>query len=588
MAKNKIKTEPAKGQASSGGRGFPPNLPVEKPGGRQPLSAESAGNRDNKPNPFMNKNLQLKEPVTKFIEKLKEINRKYSNKPAEKIKVSYVASSLSFLYEKVRNTVDYKDEHLLRKYAIERILNRLIFIEGKRERLAEALLTDLIRGRYFRNDSIGVNKIGETDEIIGKYLVLLDKSDFKGHNEKDVQKMINWLLGILSFNIEKKLAPCDREEALCEFVYDSTKKDILIKDGTFTEREKILQVYIAILRAVFKADRSILSFYLFKVFWPDWFTKDWESIVDELGKNIFSVKNVIESEIDHPAGERLYRFFKRRAVVYFIIFDFLAKDLNEASERMVSSKLVFLEDIRQGALARYKKAKETLTRTFTRSVIYIFLTKIVMAFIIEVPYELMQIGHINFKTLGINVIFHPSLMYVVGSSIKMPTDKNTAQIIREAEYIIYQKKSNEPPPYTAKFNFLRSSTSKGMYFIFYSMMFVITFGIIIYILKKLDFNIVSGALFTLFLSVVSFFALKIGQPVRDLQVIDKKDKLVDVMIDFFYIPVANFGRWMSERFSQVNIFVFILDFIIEAPFKSFIKIFDDWVRFLREKKEEMT
>ncbi len=535
----------------------------------------------------MNKNLQLKDPVIKFIEKLKEINRKKAGGTAEKIKVSSVASSLSFLYERVRNIVDYKDEHLLRKFAVERILNRLIFIEGKRENLGEFLLADLIRGRYFSNESIDVAKIAETDAIIGKYLILLDKANFKGRRENEIQNLINWILGVASYEIEKNLMPCHREEALCEFIYDSTKNDILFKDGISAERERIVQIYLAILRAVFKADRPILSFYLIKVYWPDWLNGNWESAVDDLGANIFSVKSVVEGEINHTAGEKLFRFFKRRAVVYFIIFDLLDKDLLAISEKMISSKLAFLEDVRHGCLSRYKKARETLSRTFTRSVVYIFFTKILLAFIIEVPYELFTVAKINYTSLSINVIFHPSLMYLVGSSIKLPAEKNTAQIIREAEYIVYRKKADEPPPYVTKFSFSQSSVFRGMYFMFYAIMFVITFGGIIYILRRLEFNVVSGALFVLFLSVVSFFALKISQSVRDLFVIDRKDRFLDVVLDFFYIPVANFGRWLSERFSQVNIFVFMLDFIIEVPFKSFVKIFDDWIKFLKEKKEEM-
>lgn len=535
----------------------------------------------------MGKNLQLKTPVVKFVEKIKEINQKAGAKPQERIKVSYVASSISFLYEKVRNTVDYKEEYLLRKFAIERILNRMIFIEGKRERLGELLLTDLVRGRYFPNDTIGVDKIAPIDEIIRKYLVLLNKVDLAKHNEKQSQELISWLISIAAFEIDKNLISYEKEEALAELMYDSVRKDVAVKDGSLGERDIIIQIYLAILRSIFRADRAILSYYLLKMYWPDWFTADgWEVVSEDLGKHIFSVRSIIERELDHPSGEKFFRFFKKRAVVYLIIFDLLTGKTAEIYEKMTSDKLMFLEEIRQAANARYKKAKETLSRSFMRSVLYIFITKIAMAFVIEVPYEKFVLGGINYQTLGINVVFHPTLLYLIGSSIKTPTAKNTAQIIREAEYVIYQKRSaSEPPPYLAKFSFSR--TSSGFFWLFYATMFVITFGAIIYVLRRLEFNIVSGGLFILFLSVVSFFAFKISQPVRELIVVDKKDNLADVISDFFFLPVIHFGRWLSERFSQINIFVFILDFIIEVPFKSFVKIFDDWVKFLKEKREEM-
>lgn len=535
----------------------------------------------------MGKNLHLKEPAIKFIETIKEINRRLEIKPEERIKVSYAARSISFLYEKIRNIVDYKDEYLFRKYAIERILNRVVFIEGRRENLGEFLLAELVRGRYFPNDSIGVDKIGVVDSIIYKYLAILDNANLGKHSEKSVRQAIDWVVSIAAFEIDKNLSSYEKEEALAEFMYDTVKKDIVISDGFLPERDVIVQVYLAIIRSIFKADRAILSYYLLKMYWPDMFNEAAPSAsAVEFGKNIFSIKNTVDREIDHSAGEKFFRFIKKRAVVYLIVFDIVTKKTAEIHQKMISDKLAFLEEVRQATASRYKKAREVLSRSFTRSVLYIFITKIALAFIVEVPYEQFMFGAVNKQTLAINVIFHPVLLYVVGSSIKTPKKKNTAQIIREAEYIIYMKKTPEAPPYPAKFSFSKSAGK--IFWFLYFIMFAVTFGAIVYILDYMNFNIVSGALFILFLSVVSFFAFKISYPVRELAVVDKRDSLIDVLSDFFYLPVVHFGRWLSERFSQVNVFVFILDFIIEVPFKSFMKIFDDWVKFLREKREEMS
>lgn len=535
----------------------------------------------------MSKNLNLKEPAAKFIERIKEIDHRSEIKPLERIKVSYAARSISFLYEKIRNIVDYKDEYLFRKFAIERILNRVVFIEGKRENLGEFILTELVRGRYFPNDSIGIEKIGVVDGIIYKYLAILDNADLAKHSEKNVHQAINWMVSAAAFEIDKNLSSYEKEEALAEFMYDTVKKDIAVGDGFLSERDVIVQVYLAIMRSIFKADRAILSFYLLKMYWPDLFSGTASSAsMAEFGKNIFSIKNTIDREIDHSAGEKFFRFIKKRAVVYLIVFDLITKKTAEIHQKMTSDKLAFLGEVQQAASSRYKKAREVLSRSFKRSVLYIFITKIILAFIIEVPYELYMFDAVNRQTLAINVIFHPVLLYAVGSSIKTPKKKNTAQIIREAEYIIYKKKVSELPPYYAKFSFSRSSGK--IFWFLYLIMFVVTFGALVYILDYLNFNAVSGGLFILFLSVVSFFAFKIGYPVRELTVVDKRDSLIDVLSDFFYLPIVHFGRWMAERFSQVNIFVFILDFIIEVPFKSFMKIFDDWVKFLKEKREEMT
>lgn len=47
------------------------------------------------------------------------------------------------------------------------------------------------------------------------------------------------------------------------------------------------------------------------------------------------------------------------------------------------------------------------------------------------------------------------------------------------------------------------------------------------------------------------------------------------------------GRWLSNNMSKVNIFVFIFDFIIEAPFKILVDIADDWTKYVREKRDNM-
>jgi len=57
--------------------------------------------------------------------------------------------------------------------------------------------------------------------------------------------------------------------------------------------------------------------------------------------------------------------------------------------------------------------------------------------------------------------------------------------------------------------------------------------------------------------------------------------------DFFTLPVIRAGRWISMRAPRINIFLFFLDFIVEAPFKMAIQIIEGWLAFMKEKKEEI-
>ena len=68
---------------------------------------------------------------------------------------------------------------------------------------------------------------------------------------------------------------------------------------------------------------------------------------------------------------------------------------------------------------------------------------------------------------------------------------------------------------------------------------------------------------------------------------DKKENPLVFLINLFTLPFLRVGHWMSEKFSKINVFVFILDFIIEAPFKIFLEVIEDWIAFLKEKREEI-
>ena len=45
------------------------------------------------------------------------------------------------------------------------------------------------------------------------------------------------------------------------------------------------------------------------------------------------------------------------------------------------------------------------------------------------------------------------------------------------------------------------------------------------------------------------------------------------------------GEWLSRTFSSINVFVLILDFIIETPFKRLLNFVNQFLMYLREKGE---
>ncbi|HPN81712.1 MAG TPA: hypothetical protein PK412_04185, partial [bacterium] len=101
------------------------------------------------------------------------------------------------------------------------------------------------------------------------------------------------------------------------------------------------------------------------------------------------------------------------------------------------------------------------------------------------------------------------------------------------------------------------------------------------------FNILSGALFIFFLTVVSFFAFRLRYLAKQFLVIPRKDNLFGFLIDFVSLPIIRVGRFFSTNFSKVNIFLYFLDFIIETPFKLLVEFMEKTISFINDKREEI-
>jgi hypothetical protein len=112
-------------------------------------------------------------------------------------------------------------------------------------------------------------------------------------------------------------------------------------------------------------------------------------------------------------------------------------------------------------------------------------------------------------------------------------------------------------------------------------------GGILWILRALNFSLVSGFFFIIFLGLVSFLGLRLRSGMSDIRVVAPRSGLVASLIDFFTLPIVDFGRQIALHASQVNVFLFLLDAIIEAPFKVLLGLVEEWFSYLREKKEEL-
>ncbi|MBU1130556.1 hypothetical protein KJ840_00265 [Patescibacteria group bacterium] len=507
----------------------------------------------------------------------------YAGEGISRIQVDVFVSRIAKIYEKIRNAIDYKEEHLLRKNAILRIIQRRLTIKISSDVIAFGLIKELVRAGYLDNNFIPERKVDQAQKIIEKYLAIFNLSGARRTNGRG-QKLFRWLLEICACEIEESLMPPLQQRALVEFVYQLLRPEIKLLDKDLSPKDKDLHVYLAIYRALVKSDASMINFLLFKYYYPGWVKVSEQTQIMEAAKKIRNLKKEIERHQKHPLNEKLFRIFKKQAFTFFVLRDIILANPKQA-EDIFNNPQQLEYHIRTTCDKLYKKARTKLRRSIVRVTIYIFITKMFLALLLEFPYDYYIAKEITYLPLAINALFPPLLMVFIGTFIRVPSKKNTDKVVKLSNEIIYHNKIGDIKGLgnTVKHN----SFFKLMFNILYFVLFSVSFGVLIYILLQLQFNVFSILVFLLFLSLISFFGIKLRYNIRDLIVFDKKENPLVFLINLFSLPFLNAGHWLSVKFQKINVFAFILDFIIEAPFKIFLEVIEDWISFLREKKEEI-
>ncbi|MFA6422113.1 MAG: hypothetical protein WCV92_01840 [Candidatus Buchananbacteria bacterium] len=503
-------------------------------------------------------------------------------KDAEKIKLSQLVSNLGFFYEKFRNAIDYNEEHLIRRNSLRRFLRRqILFIQEKEAiKISHSLIYEFIRAKYLPNDTLPETIIDELAETIIKYLIIYNYLQANNFSKK--QKLIDWVIELAACEIDEQLFPIDKELAMVNFMYSKMVSGMSFVKTEIEPKEKNLQIYIAVLKTLGKADQNKVYYRLLKLHIPEWNNLTTEK-VNDFCQNLINIKAKIDSHLNHPIGFQLYRAVKKQSVFFQILKEILDKKENL---EIFGNDEKLTEKIKLTCEHRYNHIRGKLIGSIIRVIIYILLTKTILALVLEVPYDLLFVGELNMRSLLINIIFHPVLMLIVAITIRVPGPKNTQIILEETKKIVSGEERKII--FKGKGSLQKGSASYVVINIIYFVMFLISFGIVVYGLRLLKFNLLSGLLFIFFLTLVSFFGFRLRNLANQFLVLPRKDNLKNFVVDFLSLPIIRVGRTLSTNFAKVNIFIYILDFIIETPLKMLIEFFEKAVSFIREKREEIS
>ncbi|MBI2029877.1 hypothetical protein HYT02_05660 [Candidatus Gottesmanbacteria bacterium] len=495
------------------------------------------------------------------------------------LKVSRTVSFFAFWYERMRNSIEYREDHLIRRAAIERIFKRRILLNPEGARIAEPLIRELLWARYLPNQMLSENKIPMVQSAIDKYIALA-KEMLSGRSAKEQNLINQFVMDLLTCEIEEILAPDERREAFVNFVYQSLLSQIDLPDERLNKDKSIL-LYSAVDFGFAKSDKALMRYHLAKILLPELTSKTGSA--EKALPHFMNVVNHIEATINNKAVEKLRLFVKRNSAPFLILRDLL--EANPKNFKTISATYDELKvRVDQMCRKRYKDTREKLTRAGIRSIIYIFLTKMVFAFLLEFPVDRLLRQDIEYLPLTINIIFPPFLMFLIVAITGIPGADNTTRIFERINYLVRSDISLEKTVIKIK-QVDRRPLLTFVFSIIYLLTFIISFGAISIILTMLHFNIVSQLIFIFFVSMVLFFAYRIRQTSKEYLLVEKEG-IFSPIKDFFTLPILSLGKWLSGEIARLNIFIFIFDFIVEAPFKAIFEIGEEWINFVKTKKDE--
>lgn len=494
-----------------------------------------------------------------------------------RIRVHAAVSRFSVLYERIRNAVDYKDDHLLRKAAILRILKRQSVFERNPSVIADQLIRELIGAKYLPNDELDERLIVEASIVVRKFLAIQKvRLGSSSHME--------WLQGIIAVELEDLLVDSTPEKLLSTFLYERLADRIRLVGSNLPANDIRIQTYIAVHRTFLKADDDMVGYKLLRAYLPEWMRpQDWVETPQAFAERLLGVERRIRLTMATPESGVILRAVRPWAVSLRILVTGLHEKPGEAAE-VLQKKEAVEGLVSKIAERKYQESKTRLRRGALRATIYLFVTKMLVALVLEVPLELIWYKEVFIPPLMVNTLFPPGLMFLVSLLIRIPGKDNTKKIVSQTHALI----GNEPMPWIdIRFGHQRPRSSQWLFNAIYAATFGLIFGLIAWLLHEFDFTWISSLIFLFFLCVVSFFAFRLRLNAREYVVLPPAQRTSTAMMDFISLPILRAGQWLSRGISRINVFLFFFDFLFEAPFKLFLSVMEEWLLFIKEKKDEL-
>jgi hypothetical protein len=471
--------------------------------------------------------------------------------------VNGFVETLARVYEKARNALEYRADHLVRRAAIERIVKRRLIFDKNPESIAKHLLTELRWAKYL--SFLEVNKTLSTslERVVAKYVSNLD-----GHSSTE------WVIKMLSAEVEELFNLNTDYNDFSLLAFQVIKQKIDIRD----ENADLL-IFFAVDKVYAASDDEQIAYHILKL--------AGDPVDKEKLEEAYRLFNLAKH---HKDLSRIIKYVRRQMSPLVLLRDIYFYDPS-IFRKTLSDHDTFT-----------KKASEVLDHQLTqmsgriqtagvRSIIYVFLTKMIVAIGIEVPFEIFFFGGISKLSLIINLVFPPALMWATTLQNHLPKDEEKEALVERSWFVLekFDELKNESDTLRDKVE-EKTSLAYIVFSALYIIIFFVIFGLIYLGLGQIGFSFASKLVFVFFLTVIAFFAYRISQIAKVYSWKGMQDS--SSFGDIITLPILAIGSRLSKGISKLNFLAFAFDFILEAPFKIILGFLDSWVQFLSLKKED--
>ena len=538
-------------------------------------------------------------PIVELIENYRLSIASKNKEGAATIHVDEIASKIARFYEQIRKVVDWKEENVLRRSAILRVLKRSLIakISSLSEifptdlnYMAESLTLELIRGGHLPNDEIPVEQIGVVAQTLKKYVYILEKAPFtENKNEPLLKKKVNfynWILEIAACEIENILAPPDKENALIKAMTLLMSERIqVISDKPLGEPEKRTLTYIAVCRTLFDLDESYITFHMLKYHYPQW-TNPPKEFIDQAAREIFNIAKRIEKYLKHPLSRDFFNICEKTDTVFTLLGDLLDyyKKYPSKITPVISNKNYLNKLFTQFYNKRLKSLKTRLFRLAIFSTLSVFLSNWVTYFIVEVPLAHLFYEGFSFWAMAVDFVIPSIAMFVLVVIIKPPSSENLSKVLQVSYKFIYREQEKE--------TFQIKTKKRRRFFFdliigfFYLVACFFSFGIVAWVFYIAKIPKTSVVMDTMMIAVNVFAALVIRNKARELTV-QEKGSFTEFVLDAVSVPVARVGNFFANKWREYNVITVFFNYFIEMPFVTFIEFVETWRQFLKDEKADI-